>query len=176
MKKALYILFLLMATWNAKAQEVVSDSLRLPGEGYVPPFELSADVKDYGGFLLDMGLMELAPTIPFTLRPEFSYRDKTPNYDQLFKLNPNLLFTQGNYSMTNGAMNFFATPTSMTMSSFRLKNGMRINTYGEYNYKGERQVRPSALPWQRNNFKGAFELKSPNGSFGIRVEVGRGRY
>ncbi|MBR0041791.1 MAG: occludin [Bacteroides sp.] len=176
MKKILYILCLLMATWSAKAQEVAGDSLRLPAEGYVPPFELSADVKDYGGFLLDMGLMELAPTIPFTLRPTFSYKDKPVNYNQLFKLNPNMLFTQGNYPSLSGAMNFFATPTSMTMSSFRLKNGMRLNTYGEYNFKGERQIRPSALPWQRNNFKGAFELKSANGNFGVRVEVSRGRY
>ena len=109
-----------MATWSAKAQEVAGDSLRLPAEGYVPPFELSTDVKDYGGFLLDMGLMELAPTIPFTLRPTFSYKDKPVNYNQLFKLNSNMLFTQGNYPSLSGAMNFFATPTSMTMSSFRL--------------------------------------------------------
>ena len=176
MKKILYILFLLAVTCSAKAQEVASDTLRLPSEGYVPPFELSADVKDYGGFLLDMGLMELAPTIPFTLRPEFSYKDKMPDYNQLFKLNPNVMFTQGNYSSMGRGMNFFAAPSSMTMSSFRLKNGMRINTYGEYNYKGERQIRPSALPWQRNNFNGAFELKSASGNFGIRVEVGRGRY
>ena len=104
------------------------------------------------------------------------YKDKPVNYNQLFKLNPNMLFTQGNYPSLSGAINFFATPTSMTMSSFRLKNGMRLNTYGEYNFKGERQIRPSALPWQRNNFKGAFELKSANGNFGVRVEVSRGRY
>lgn len=34
---------------------------------------------------------------------------------------------------------------------------------------------PSALPWQKNNFKGAFELKSQDGSFGIRIEVQKGR-
>lgn len=176
MTRVLYILCLLMAACGARAQEVASDTLGLPPADYVPPFELSADVKDYGGFLLDMGLMELAPTIPFTLRPEFSYKDKMPNYNQLFKLNPNIQFTQGNYSSLNGAANMFSTSSSMTKSSFRLKNGMRINTYGEYNYKGERQIKPSALPWQRNNFKGAFELKSSNGSFGVRVEVSRGRY
>lgn len=31
------------------------------------------------------------------------------------------------------------------------------------------------LPWQKNNFKGAFEMKTKNGSFGVRVEVQRGR-
>ena len=33
---------------------------------------------------------------------------------------------------------------------------------------------PSALPWERNNFKGAFELKSENG-FGLRIEVQQGK-
>ena len=33
----------------------------------------------------------------------------------------------------------------------------------------------SALPWEKNTFKGAFELKSANGAFGIRIEVQQGR-
>lgn len=61
------------------------------------------------------------------------------------------------------------------MGSFKLKNGMRINTYGEYNADGYRVPNRSALPWERNAFKGAFELKSANGSFGIRIEVQQGR-
>ena len=31
-------------------------------------------------------------------------------------------------------------------------------------------------PCEKNNFKGAFELKSANGSFGIRIEVQQGRH
>lgn len=31
------------------------------------------------------------------------------------------------------------------------------------------------LPWEKNNFNGAFEMKSENGNFGIRIEVQRGR-
>ncbi|MBR4047661.1 MAG: occludin [Bacteroides sp.] len=179
MKRAISILFLLMATWSAKAQEVATDTLGVPPADYIPPFELSADVKNYGGFLLDMGLMELAPTIPISLRPEMSYKDKSPDYNRLFKLNPNLQFSRGNYSLSGaqalGLSSFFATPTNLLMSSFKLKNGMRLNTYGQYNYKGYRQFDASALPWQRNNFKGAFELKSASGNFGIRVEVSRDR-
>lgn len=160
-----------MATWSVKAQEVATDTLGVPPTDYIPPFELSTDVKNYGGFLLDMGLMELAPTNPFTLYPEMSYKDKSPDYNRLFKLNPNLMFSRGNYSLS-GAQ---ATPTNLLMSSFKLKNGMRLNTYGQYNYKGYRQFDASAMPWRRNNFKGAFELKSANGNFGIRVEVNRNR-
>lgn len=166
-------------TWSVGAQEVATDSIGLPPADYIPPFELSPDVKDYGGFLLDMGLMELAPTIPISLRPEMSYKDKSPDYNRLFKLNPNLQFSRGNYSLSGaqalGLSSFFATPTNLLMSSFKLKNGMRLNTYGQYNYKGYRQFDASALPWQRNNFKGAFELKSASGNFGIRVEVSRDR-
>lgn len=33
----------------------------------------------------------------------------------------------------------------------------------------------SALPWQKNNFNAGFEMKSSNGSFGIKVEVHGGR-
>ena len=33
----------------------------------------------------------------------------------------------------------------------------------------------SAMPWEKNNFRGAFELKSANGNFGIRIEVQQGR-
>ena len=61
------------------------------------------------------------------------------------------------------------------MSSFRLNNGWQLNTYGEYDADGNRVYNPSALPWQRNNFKGAFELKSQDGSFGFRIEVQHGR-
>ncbi len=61
--------------------------------------------------------------------------------------------------------------SNMQTGSFLLKNGMRITTYGEYNKDGWKVPNRSALPWERNNFKGAFELKSPNGSFGVRIEV-----
>ena len=40
---------------------------------------------------------------------------------------------------------------------------------------GNKVRNPSALPWERNNFNGAFEVKSENGNFGIRIEVQRGR-
>ncbi len=36
---------------------------------------------------------------------------------------------------------------------------MRINTYGEYNADGYRVPNRSALPWERNAFKGAFGIE-----------------
>ena len=60
-------------------------------------------------------------------------------------------------------------------SDLKLKNGMRINTYGDYDKDGWRVPNRSAMPWERNNFRGAFELKSANGNFGIRIEVQQGR-
>ena len=61
------------------------------------------------------------------------------------------------------------------MGSFKLKNGMRLNTYGEYNADGKKVPNPAAMPWEKNNFKGAFEMKSSDGNFGIRIEVQQGR-
>ena len=68
-----------------------------------------------------------------------------------------------------------ATPSPLQVGQLKLNNGWSLNTYGQYNAQGYRVMNPSALPWERNNFHGAFELKSANGSFGIRVEVKQGR-
>ena len=81
--------------------------------------------------------------------------------------------------MKHGATTIFPTlsssPQFMQMGSFKLKNGMRINTYGDYDKDGWRVPNRSAMPWEKNNFRGAFELKSANGNFGIRIEVQQGR-
>ena len=52
---------------------------------------------------------------------------------------------------------------------------MRINTYGEYNADGYKVYNPAAMPWEKNNFNAAFEIKSANGNFGIKVEMHGGR-
>ena len=66
-------------------------------------------------------------------------------------------------------------PPTLQSATFKLKNGLHITTYGEYDADGNKVRNPSALPWERNNFNGAFEMKSENGNFGIRIEVQRGR-
>lgn len=143
------------------------------------------NVKNYDGFLLDMGLMNMtAPTMPkFTLE----IPDASKDYNRIFQLNPNTTYSQGLsnlFSLSNsryfssnpfGLTGFWNSTDNLQMGSFTLKNGMRINTYGEYDKDGWKVPNPSALPWEKNNFKGAFELKSANGSFGIRIEVQQGR-
>ena len=143
------------------------------------------ETKDFDGFLLDMNLMKMAaPQVP---KMKLEIPDASKDYSFLFRLDPNITYSQGYshlfslgsstlYSMNPfGLTGFGSSPQNLQMGSFRLKNGMRINTYGEYNKDGWKVPNPSALPWERNNFKGAFELKSANGSFGIRIEVQQGR-
>lgn len=156
-------------------QEGVSDSIRYSGIG---------NIKNYDGFLLDMGsILPLPVQMPhFSLASPYTNKYSVPT----FTLDTNTLYSKKNYyfSSPNGSMLWGSSwlsplgnsisPTNMQMGSFLLRNGMRINTYGEYNKEGWRVPNPSTLPWERNNFKGAFELKSSNGSFGVRIEVQRG--
>lgn len=189
------IITLLAGIATAGAQnEVPADTLRsksvsegIPPEG-VPLSDgiLPSDVKNYDGFLLDMSLMKMAapPRLPrFTLE----IPDASKDYSRLFQLNPNVTYSQGLsniFSLSNsrfyssnpfGLTGFWGSTDNLQMGSFTLKNGMRINTYGEYDKDGWKVPNPSALPWEKNNFKGAFEMKSANGAFGIRIEVQQGR-
>lgn len=114
--------------------------------------------------------------------------DASKDYSRIFQLNPNVTYSQGLsniFSLSNsryfssnpfGLTGFWGSTDNLQMGSFTLKNGMRIHTYGEYDKDGWKVPNPSALPWEKNNFKGAFELKSANGSFGIRIEVQQGRH
>ncbi|WP_291530537.1 occludin [Bacteroides sp. UBA939] len=177
MKVILFVIFFCLFAIRVNAQnEIPADSTH--------NITLS-ETKDFDGFLLDMSLMKMAaPQMPrFTL----SIPDASKDYSFMFRLNPDATYSQGLsdmfslgnstvYSMNPfGLTGFGSSLHNLQMGSFRLKNGMRINTYGEYNKDGWRVPNPSALPWERNNFKGAFELKSANGSFGIRIEVQQGK-
>lgn len=170
MKKLILFLSLLLATAVVSAQsELPSDSIpRSPEENY----------KEFGGFLLDMGLMSVMP--PQLPKMNFDISDANKDYNQLFRLNPDVTYTQGLSnvfapSFSGFGVFGFGSAQNLQMGSFKLKNGMHINTYGEYNADGYRVPNHSALPWERNAFKGAFELKSANGAFGIRIEVQQGR-
>ena len=160
MKKLILFLSLILSVGFASAQsEIPSDSIRRAP---------SANIKEFGGFLLDMGLMNVAK-----------------DYNQLFRLNTDATYSQGfSDAFSPSAFSGFgygygwglsSSPQFMQMGSFKLKNGMRINTYGDYDKDGWRVPNRSAMPWEKNNFRGAFELKSANGNFGIRIEVQQGR-
>lgn len=183
----LFIIALFAGSISLYAQsEAQGDSIRshvLP-DGTPPEGALMPEVKTYDGFLLDMSLLKMeAPRLPeFTLE----IPDASKDYSRMFRLNPNATYSQGLsnvFSLTNstvysmnpfGLSGFWSSPENLQMGSFRLKNGMRINTYGEYDKDGWKVPNHSALPWEKNNFKGAFEMKSSNGAFGIRIEVQQG--
>lgn len=183
----LFIIALFAGSISLYAQsEAQGDSIRshvLP-DGTPPEGALMPEVKNYDGFLLDMSLLKMeAPRLPeFTLE----IPDASKDYSRMFRLNPNATYSQelsNVFSLTNstvysmnpfGLSGFWSSPENLQMGSFRLKNGMRINTYGEYDKDGWKVPNHSALPWEKNNFKGAFEMKSSNGAFGIRIEVQQG--
>ena len=174
----LFIIALFAGSISLYAQsEAQGDSIRshvLP-DGTPPEGALMPEVKNYDGFLLDMSLLKMeAPRLPeFTLE----IPDASKDYSRMFRLNPNATYSQGLsnvFSLTNstvysmnpfGLSGFWSSPENLQMGSFRLKNGMRINTYGEYDKDGWKVPNHSALPWEKNNF---------NGAFGIRIEVQQG--
>ena len=183
----LFIIALFAGSISLYAQsEAQGDSIRshvLP-DGTPPEGALMPEVKNYDGFLLDMSLLKMeAPRLPeFTLE----IPDASKDYSRMFRLNPNATYSQGLsnvFSLTNstvysmnpfGLSEFWSSPENLQTGRFRLKNGMRITTYGEYDKDGWKVPNHSALPWEKNNFKGAFEMKSSNGAFGIRIEVQQG--
>lgn len=187
MKRVFFcIIAMLVGISSVCAQnEVKADSIySTHPEGTTSEGTFMPEVKNFDGFLLDMSLMKTtAPQLPkFTLE----IPDASKDYNRLFQLNSDATYSQGLsnvFSLSNstvysmnpfGLTGFGSSPDNLQMGSFKLKNGMRINTYGEYNKDGWRVPNPSALPWERNNFKGAFEMKSANGAFGIRIEVQQG--
>ena len=181
MKQILLLVLLFTISSVTYAQHEITQDTLTP----LPPSETAADrllpeTQSFGGFLIDMTLMNLQAPPRFS---DFKLEipDVSKDYSQLFQLNHNITYSQGlttlftqSGSLWWGSSSFGAwgsAPTTLQMSSFKLKNGMRINTYGQYNKEGRKVYNPSALPWERNDFKGAFELKSANGAFGVRIEV-----
>lgn len=176
MKKLILFLSLILSVGFASAQsELPSDSIRRAP---------SSNIKEFGGFLLDMSLMNVAP--PSLPKIALDLPDATKDYNQIFRMNTDATYSQGfsdafspssfsNFGYGYG-WGLSSSPQFMQMGSFKLKNGMRINTYGDYDKDGWRVPNRSAMPWEKNNFRGAFELKSANGNFGIRIEVQQGRH
>lgn len=168
---------LAICTASVQAQsEVTADTIAVtPATPEDVPL-LPSTVKNYGGFLLDLGAMNLnMPERPNLSHFKLVIPDASKDYSFLFRPTPNVTYSQTTWPMFSPYYGIWGTPTTLQSSSFQLKNGWMLNTYGQYDADGRRVPDPSALPWQRNNFKGAFELKSHNGSFGIRIEVQHGR-
>ena len=85
MKKLILFLSLILSVGFASAQsEIPSDSIRRAP---------STNIKEFGGFLLDMGLMNVAPP----KLPKFSLDvpNMSKDYNQLFRLNTDATYSQG---------------------------------------------------------------------------------
>lgn len=189
MKRFLF-LFTIIALYSSMAfaqNEMATDTLRQE-TGNIPPAEeqlLPEGTRNYGGFLIDMNSLIKMPTPDLNQSFKIVIPNASKDYSQLFRLNPDVTYSSGLSNMFSSGSSFYLNPfglystgslmDNLQMGSFKLKNGMRINTYGEYDKDGRKVFNPSALPWERNNFKGAFELKSQDGSFGFRIEVQQGR-
>lgn len=147
-------------------------------------------VKDFGGFILDMGTMLNAESlvIPFTPLPNLSLLAPAEVWTpanlstDAFQINPNLTYMGGTNLLPTSLSSMYLTPYGIGSgmvnwqgASYKLNNGARINLYGQYDADGHKVHNPSAMPWQRNDFNAAFEMKSANGNFGIRLEVHGGR-
>ena len=173
--KQLFSLFLLIVSTHCclAQSEIKQDSIIITLDDEI---RLDGGVRSYGDFLIDMDLLMIKPIE--SPKSKLLQIEKTKDYNALLSLSPNATYTQGTatlFSPSFGIIGGAGNIHHMQMGSFKLKNGWRLNTYGDYNADGYRVVNPSALPWERNNFRGAFEMKSSNGSFGIRVEVQQGR-
>ena len=85
MRKLILFLSLILSVGFASAQsEVPSDSIRRAP---------SSNIKEFGGFLLDMGLMNVAP--PKLPKFNLDVPDVSKDYNQIFRLNTDATYTQG---------------------------------------------------------------------------------
>lgn len=161
----LTFLILLLPIYSYAQSENPSDTIRVPSKQY----------KQYGDFILDMSLFSLMPpTIPKVSlelpKPSINYNellqlDKMPVFDNFYSS-----YSLSHFDYYHGMM---GTPVQLQSKSYRLNDNLRLNTYGQYDEYGRKIPNPGALPWEKNNFVGGFELKSNKG-FGIRVEVRQG--
>ena len=170
---------LVTAFLEARAQAETST------ENQVQP---SAGVKDFGGFILDMGSMLNAEslTLPPPIFSALSWDAfANPTALPLLTVNPDALRFDTRITSFGGMLNGVLNPHSASQVfhgtkggrldlrgvTYRLNNGLNISTYGEYDADGNRRYNPAALPWEKNDFNAAFELKTDDGKFGLRIGV-----
>lgn len=106
MKKLILFLSLILSVGFASAQsEIPSDSIRRAP---------STNIKEFGGFLLDMGLMNVAtPELP---KFNLEMPNMTKDYNQLFRLNTDVTYSQGftdSFSLRLLSLVFLALATDM---------------------------------------------------------------
>lgn len=165
-----------MLTFIAFCILVLTATAQNETQAGVAEYQEEEQFKDFGGFILDMATMinteslVVAPPSIHTLKWDAGW-NSTPS--GAFVVNPNafritdMKFNSGFLPSTNNGR------LSLQGATYRLNDKLRLNTYGEYDADGYKRYNPAALPWERNDFNAAFEMKSGNGKFGIRLEVER---
>ena len=144
-------MFLIAATTFAQS-EVVTDS--------IPPISLDG-YKNFNGFMLDMGSMIVAP--PPLIAPQLYYQpynnNAIANYNEIFRPNMNIIYDRGSYNHVftpmypgMGIYGFgtMSMPPTLQSATFKLKNGLHITTYGEYDADGNK-VRNEIRKWELRN-------------------------
>lgn len=172
MKKMILFLAVLIVPIATMAQsEAVSDSITLKMDNN----------KHFGDYMLDASLY----TMPILQLPSYTELLKTTpsmeNFLESLSRSPQWMFTKATSdalpTLIYGYNAFdFQSPTqNLGMGTIKLNSNLRLNLYGQYAPDGSKLPGNNLLPWEKNYFKGAMELKV-NKNFGIRVEVQRGGY
>lgn len=130
------------------------------------------DHKEYGDFLIDMSLFAANP--PKMPKYDFSVAAMTRDYNKLFSLNNDVVYSKTSMAMSAPYYAFGSFGSSdplrtMNSASFRLKSGGWFSTFGNYDASGRRNP-VNTSPWESQDFRGGFELKSANGNFKFSVE------
>lgn len=184
MKRLFFILIIccLLPLSSYGQQELPKDTIRHSLNVKQP------DTKQFGAYQLDMRqINKFAVASPNKMNlstGNFEFKD----FNSLFNMKGETIYNTGftnDFSRTslfyptfyNGYVtNFYGlsqNPDMLQGASFKLNNGARINLYGKYDANGKLLPGMNVLPWQKHDFKAAFEMKTANGHFGFRLEVSK---
>lgn len=175
MKKFVFAIFLTITSTSGLFAQSEQPQIIIEQEG-----ERMATYKEYEGFILD--LTETLATPAILPKFELLNYSKDPYINWLDRLNLNLgnvTYGRTNYSpdMIHSQWNRYSMRTQgindpINTATFRLNDNWKLSTYGDYDADGYKRANPAQLPWQKNDFKGGFELKSSKG-FSFKMEMRR---
>ena len=178
MKRVFIPLIMLLIALSTQAQ---TESISIRTDG--------TQCKDYGGYILDMGTMLNTESLSLLVLflPNMSQLMPLLPDDEELKINPDAwTFNNKVIYTTTSSLNFpprgalvhpatQGAPFQWQSTTYKLNNGMRLTSYGEYDADGKKVMNQHALPWQKQNFNAGVWLESSDGKFGIGIEVHRGR-
>ena len=164
----------LLSLWPLHSREVPTDTIH----------GISMDnYKIYDdGFILDMGMKIATPMrlIP----PQLTYDAHSVKAPKIIIIRFNLtrislygkenatIFSRGysGFECMDSSYGFRPYASYPAKCYFQTQKRMEKQPHGEYDADGNK-VRNQALPWEKNNFNGAFRDEIGECNFGIRIEV-----